>query len=77
MKIEEYDGVPKGDKRLRLRYIGLGLALVCGLAGAVIFVLSDRTMLDVVACVTFCALGASMQREVNKLAERLYGCSSI
>ncbi|WP_268963694.1 hypothetical protein [Paraburkholderia domus] len=39
------------------------------------FALSDRTMPDLVACVTICAVGAWMQREANKLAERLYGCS--
>lgn len=75
MKIVELDDVPKGDKRLRLRYIGLALALFCGLAGAVMFALSDRKMPDVVAWATFCALGAWAQREVNKLAGRLYGCS--
>ncbi|CAD6559502.1 hypothetical protein ACFQ3P_32695 [Paraburkholderia sabiae] len=75
MTVEKYDDVPKGDKRSRLRTIGLGLALVCGLAGAVMFALSDRTMPDLVACVTICAVGAWMQRETNKLAERLYGCS--
>ena len=75
MTVEKYDDVLKGDKRLRLRNIGLGLALVCGLAGAVMFALSDRTVLDLAACVTICTVGAWMQRETNKLAERLYGAS--
>lgn len=75
MKVEKYEDVPKGDKRLRLRNIGSGLALVCGLVGAVLFLLSDRTMPDMIACVTICAVGAWMQRETNKLAELLYGCS--
>jgi hypothetical protein len=75
MKIEKIEPLTKGEKRARLRYIGLGVALVCGLAGAVLLALSDRTILDFLTCGILCALGAWTQHETYKFAERLYGAS--
>jgi hypothetical protein len=73
MKIEKIEPLTKGEKRARLRYIGLGVALVSGLCGAVLLALSDRTILDFLTCGIFCALGAWTQHETYKLADRLYG----
>lgn len=73
MKIEKIEPLTKGEKRARLRYIGLGVALFSGLSGAVLLALSDRTILDFLTCGIFCALGAWAQHETNKLTDRLYG----
>lgn len=75
MKIEKIEPLTKGQKRARLRYIGLGVALVCMLAGALLLALSDRTIPDFLACGIFWALGTWTQHETYKFAERLYGAS--
>jgi hypothetical protein len=75
MKIGKNEPLTKGEKRARLRYIGLAMALVCGLAGAVLLALSDRTILGFLTCGILCALGALTQHETYKFAERLYRAS--
>lgn len=75
MKVEKYGDVKKRDKRSRLRNIGLGLALVSGLAGAVLFALSDRTIPYLLTFVALCTVGAWAQHVTYKFAELLY-CGS-
>jgi len=71
-EIDEY--LKKQDKRSRLRYIGLGLALVCGIAGAALWV-SDRTTPHLLALVALSAVGAWAQRVTYKFADALYSGS--
>lgn len=63
VEIDEY--LKKHDKRSRLRYVGLGLALVCGIAGAVLWV-SDRTAPHLLALVAFWAVGAVPEFNTGK-----------
>lgn len=72
VEIDEY--LKKRDKRSRLRYIGLGLALVCGIAGAVLWV-SDRTTPHLLTLVALCAVGAWAQHVTYKFADVLYSGS--
>ncbi|PTQ98440.1 hypothetical protein C8K18_10722 [Paraburkholderia sp. GV068] len=69
IEIDEY--LKKQDKRSRLRYVGLGLALVCGIAGAVLWV-SDRTTPHLLTLVALWAVGAWAQHVTYKLADALY-----
>lgn len=75
MKIEKREPLASRDKRARLRYIGLGVALVCGLDGAVLFALGGRTILDFLTSAILCAFGAWTQHGTYKFAERLHRAS--
>jgi hypothetical protein len=71
MTFKEIEYLKKHDKRSQLRYIGLGLALVCGIAGAVLW-LSDRTTPHLLTLAALWAGGVWAQHTTYKFADAHY-----